>query len=139
MALVDAKWNPSVPELRQFGGMWLPAFLAVLGIVIGYHQQTGAITAGLLILTVLVCMLGLTWPSLFRPVFIVWMALFYPVGWTISHLLLVIVFFGVMAPVGLLLKLFGYDPMAREFDRSCKSYWVSHNPGGDAPRYFRQL
>jgi hypothetical protein len=139
MALVDAKWNPSVRELRQFGGIWLPLFLGLLGILLGYHQQTWAITAGLGILALLISMLGLTCPSLFRPVFIAWTALFYPVGWTVSHLLLAAAFFVIMAPVGSLMRLFGYDPMGRSFERSCKTYWVPHNPGGDRSRYFRQL
>jgi hypothetical protein len=139
MALVEAKWNPSVRELRQFGGIWLPAFLILLGALVGYHRHTWAVPAVCGALALAISLLSLTGPSLFRPVYVFWMALFYPVGWTISHLLLAGVFYAVMAPVGALMRLFGYDPMGRRFERSRNSYWVAHNPGGDTARYFRQL
>jgi hypothetical protein len=139
MALVEAKWNPSVHELRQFGGIWLPAFLTVLGALVGYHRQTWAVPAVCWVSALAISLLGLTGPFLLRPVYVVWMAMFYPVGWTTSHLLLAGVFYVVMAPVGAAMRLFGYDPMGRSFEVSRDSYWVAHNPRGDTARYFRQL
>ena len=139
MALVEAKWNPSVRELRQFGGIWLPATLAVFAALIGYHRQTWIIPAVLGMAAFLIGLLGLVRPSFVHPIYVTWMVICYPLGWTISHLLLAGVFFVVMAPVGAIMKLFGYDPMGRTFDRCRVSYWVPHNPGGDTSRYFRQL
>jgi hypothetical protein len=66
------------------------------------------------------------------------MALALPVGWSVSHLLLLALFYLVVTPIGLLMKLLGYDPLTRGFDRSASSYWVEHAPPPDAARYFKQ-
>ena len=39
---------------------------------------------------------------------------------------------------GMLMRLFGYDPMTRTFDRSATTYWVSHEEQPDVSYYFRQ-
>src|SRR5262249_39080951 len=78
-------------------------------------------------------------PALRRPLFVGWMCAAYPIGWVVSHLVLMTIFYLVLTPIGMLMRLFGRDPMTRSFDRSAQSYWVAHNPGGDASRYFRQF
>jgi hypothetical protein len=50
----------------------------------------------------------------------------------------VVVFYGVLTPIGLLMRLFGRDPLNRTFDRSATSYWIEHDPGSDLDRYFQQ-
>jgi hypothetical protein len=49
-----------------------------------------------------------------------------------------VVFFGLFTAVGLLMRLFGYDPMTRKFDRSARTYWVRHEDQSDVSYYFRQ-
>ena len=63
----------------------------------------------------------------------------FPIGWTVSYLLLAAIFFLVLTPIGLVMRLFGRDPMLRALDRSAKTYWVPHNPGADPRRYFKQF
>jgi hypothetical protein len=48
------------------------------------------------------------------------------------------VYFGVVTPVGLLLRLTGRDPLQRAFDLGRASYWTEHRTGDDPRRYFRQ-
>ena len=67
------------------------------------------------------------------------MALAMPIGWTVSHLLLLAIFYFLVTPVGLLMRGFGYDAMCSRFDRSAKSYWLKHDPGSDPARYFKQF
>jgi hypothetical protein len=49
-----------------------------------------------------------------------------------------VVFFGVFTAIGLLMRLFRYDPMARTFDRSATTYWIRHEDQPDVSYYFRQ-
>jgi hypothetical protein len=63
----------------------------------------------------------------------------YPIGWVVSHVLLGLIYFGLLTPVGWLMKLFGYDPMERRFDRAAASYWVERERQTDAGRYFKQF
>ena len=78
-------------------------------------------------------------PPVRRYVYIGWMCAAYPIGWTVSHVLLAIVFYGVITPIGLALRTFGGDPMRRRFEPGSESYWTPHAGGKDVRRYFRQF
>lgn len=67
-----------------------------------------------------------------------WMAAFRPVGWSVSFLLLACVYYAILTPTGLLMRVLGRDPMERTIDRSSTSYWVRRKPVADPRRYFRQ-
>jgi hypothetical protein len=139
MALIEINWHPSPRELRQFAGFWLPAFFGVAGSLIGYHSGSWTLPVILWSAALAVGSVGLVRPSFIRPVYTSWMWASLPVGWTVSHLMLAAVFFLVLTPIGLVARMFGYDPMKSTFDRSAKTYWVPHNPGEEAGRYFRQF
>jgi len=78
-------------------------------------------------------------PALRRPIYLGWMYASYPIGWAVSHVLLAIIYFVVLTPVGLVVRVCGHDPMQRRFDRQAASYWIERQPGGDVKRYFRQF
>jgi hypothetical protein len=139
MALIEVNWAPSPRELRQFAGIWFPAFWALVGGLFWYHSGSLAVPAVMWGVALAVGLAGLISPALIRPIYVAWMLAAYPVGWVVSHLMLATIYFVVMAPVGLVMRLFGYDPMKRDFDRSARTYWVPHDPGGDTARYFRQF
>jgi hypothetical protein len=63
----------------------------------------------------------------------------YPIGWTISHLLLLIVYYVILTPVGLAMRLAGRDPLDRSPDPAAESYWVRRTPPDSPARYFRQF
>lgn len=135
--MIDVNWNPSHRELRQFGGIWIVFFslvAAYLQFKAGY--PTAATVVGIAAVTI--GGLGLAVPRAIRPVYVTWMFLAFPIGWTISHLLLGAIYYLVMTPVGLLLRAFGNDPMKRRFEPDAKSYWTEHETAEDVSRYFRQ-
>jgi Saxitoxin biosynthesis operon protein SxtJ len=68
-----------------------------------------------------------------------WMLAAFPVGWTISHVILGITYFLVLTPIGLIMRMMGRDPMQRALDRSAKTYWIKHETPTDAFRYFQQF
>lgn len=67
-----------------------------------------------------------------------WMRGAMPMGWVVSHVLLGVVFYGVITPIGLLLRLMGRDLLGLKFDRGAASYWRVRGPGEGTGRYFRQ-
>ena len=139
MAMIDINWNPTTRELRQFAGVWFPGFFILLGGVVGYKTGSLPIAATIWSVSFVVSLIGYLVPSFMRVIFVGWMLAGYPIGWTISHVMLAVIFYLVLAPIGLLMRLFGNDPMQRQLDRSAKTYWVPHNPGGDTKRYFKQF
>ncbi len=79
-------------------------------------------------------------PSAGRQLYVGWMLAAVPAGWSISHGVLAIVYYVVLTPIGLLMRLLGRDPMQRRLDRSGSgSYWIERPPPSDSSRYFRQF
>ena len=138
MALLEINRNPSRRDLAWFGAVLL-LFFAVIGGVVGRALASDVARnvlwgagAGLALVYYAV-------PALRRPMFVGWMYAAYPLGFIVSHLLLGLVYFGVVTPIGLLMRAVGHDPMARRFDRSAPTYWIAREQAPDVRRYFRQF
>ena len=122
----------------MFAGVWLPLFAATLGAALFFrwHLRAAALTAWSA--GAALSALGLCLPSVARATYLAMSYAAYPVGWAVSHALLGAMFYLVMTPIGLLMRLFGYDPMHRRFDPAATSYWHLRPPARDAESYFRQ-
>jgi hypothetical protein len=62
-------------------------------------------------------------PGWLAPLYRGWMAFGHALGWINAKILLTLVFFLIVTPVALALKLFGHDPLARRLAHR-GSYWV---------------
>jgi hypothetical protein len=136
---MDINWNPSKRDLRQFAGIWFPAFFALVGAFVWYRLGSLQMAAFIWGTAFVISLVGFFVPAFMRVIFVGWMVASYPIGWTISHLILTVIYFLVLTPIGLLVRLVVGDPMQRRFDRSAKTYWVPHESSGDSSRYFKQF
>jgi len=137
MALIELRINPTARDLKWFGVILL-AFFGVVGVLV--WRATGSLAWPRLIWGA-AAMLSLAYylvKPLRRPVYVGWSYVTYPIGWIVSHVLLAAVFFILFTAVALLMRLFGYDPLSRTFDRSATTYWVRREDQRDVSSYFRQ-
>ena len=71
---------------------------------------------------------GLLWvpalliPRVLRPVYTTWMKIGHGIGWVNTRIILGVLFYVLVLPMGLIMRLFGKDPMARKLDESASSY-----------------
>jgi carbamoyltransferase len=125
--------QPGRAELYVLG-VALPALCLVLAAVAGrFSPRARLLLWGAGALLTLAYWLV---PVLRRPVYAVWQTLFEPLGRLVSKLLLGLVFFGLVTPLGLLLRALGRDPLSQRARPD--SYWQPHRPGADPARYLRQ-
>jgi len=138
MSLIAIDKNPSIRTLRQFACIFFPAFCGVVGAVV--MRKGMAPTAAWILWSVgaIVLLVGLIAPKAIKPLFLGLMYVTFPIGWVVSHVLLLIAFYLVLTPIGLLMRLFGYDPMQRKLDSAKSSYWIARAPNRDVNRYFKQ-
>jgi hypothetical protein len=137
MAMMEINWNPSRKELRQFGFLCLVFF----GGLAAWRWHGGGVDLAVQVLAAAALVggaLGAAAPQLLKWVFVGWIIAVFPIGWTISHLLLGFIYFAVLTPIGMVLRAMGHDPMNRAFDRRASSYWTAHETAPVA-RYFRQF
>ena len=74
--------------------------------------------AGILIGTAVIA------PRILKPVYIGWMKFGMLAGWINSRIILTILFYLVVFPIGLILKILGKDAMHRKIDPKLKSYRI---------------
>jgi hypothetical protein len=138
MAVIDINTNPSRRDLLWFG-LLLPVFFAIVGLLA--WRRTGAPITAMPLWAIggTVSALFALWPASRRRIYVGWMYAVYPIGWTVSHLLLGVVYFVVITPVGIALRVLRHDPLERRLDRAALTYWVRHNPASRVGRYLRQF
>jgi hypothetical protein len=137
MPLLQLNLTPSRKELRWFAGLWWPAMCAAIGLMFFRKFHLSAVAEWIWVGGGLLAVLGVIAPSVIQPVYLALMRLTYPIGWCVSHVVLALMFFLVVTPVGFLVRLF-HDPMTRQFDRAAGTYWIAREVV-DSERYFRQL
>ena len=87
----------------------------------------------------LVLILGLAVPVLLWPVHKVWMSLAYVLGWVMTRVILSLLFFLGITPVGLLGRLFGKKFLDVDMQDSRQTYWIRRDQGDQDPaRYEKQ-
>jgi hypothetical protein len=133
MPLVSFNWTPERRVLRQFG--WIACALGLLG---GSFVWSGWIAVVAIALGVFSGIASLVLPAANRPLFIVLSAIAYPIGFVVSLVVLAVLFYGVVTPIGLLLKLSGTDPLNRRADPGATTYWTAARPTRPKGDYFRQ-
>lgn len=138
MAILDINLQPSQKDLRWFGLIILALFGAI-GAVVLWRSTSLTAAIGLWSVGVVLCFVYYAVRPFRKPIFVGWMRLVYPIGWTLSHVILGATYYLVLTPIGLLTRLFHQDEVQQGFDPQAKSYWVEHNPGTSTERYLRQF
>lgn len=147
MSMIEMNWKPDRRTLKQFGWISLVAF-GLLGVMAWKHwlafsrlpaSATHATAYALWALAGVSAVLGVAAPALLKPLYVGLMLIALPIGFVLSHVILFVIFYLFFTPLGLVMRLFGYDPMKKQFDLNAKTYWIEREVVTDPKRYFRQF
>ncbi len=107
-------------KLREFG-LTIGIVLLILG---GLAMWRGRLTAPYLLAagTAFIA-LGLTIPAILKPLQKLWMGLGMVLGFFVSRIVISVLFYFVITPIGLLMKLLGKDLLDERIDKARDSYW----------------
>ena len=136
--MIPINKNPSRQELRQFGGIWMVFFSGVAAVV---WYRTGDLNLAIWVWVsaIGVGAAGFAYLPLMRMIYLGMSYLAFPIGWTVSHLLLASIYYLILSPIALVLRITGRDSLERRLDRSATSYWTPHPESEEQSRYFRQF
>lgn len=108
-------------ELRKFA-LTISIALGVFGGLIFWRKGQ----AGLILLAIgaVIFLVGLVWPKSLALLYKGWMALALGLGFVMSHIILAVVYYIVLTPIGFFMRILGKDPLALRFDPKTDSFWV---------------
>ena len=119
-----------VSSPRNFG-LWFTLIFAVVGLVplrSGQPIRTWAllVAGGFLAL-------ALAAPRLLQPLNLAWAKVGLAIAKVMNPVVLGIIFFGVITPMGWLLRKTGKDLLNLKWQPEATTYWIPRNPPGPAP------
>src|SRR5271167_435900 len=123
-------------ELRTFGLVLGALFAAFFAVIPLFRHRTTHIWPWILALTL--WLMALIWPASLSYLHRVWTRLGLALGWVNTRVILTLLFTLTIVPVGLVMRLFGRDRMARKLDPEGTTYRVPsrRRPDKDMERPF---
>lgn len=115
---------------RSFGWVFAVVF-AVVGLF--PLQDGGAIRWWALAVAALFAAAALLAPRILRPLNVVWFKFGMLLHHVVTPVVMALLFFGTVTPVGILMRLTGKDPMRLRRAPEARSYWIDRAPPGPAP------
>jgi hypothetical protein len=145
--MIELDFNPDARTLRQFGFIalvgfgfvaaiaWFEVLIFSFGLGSGRPWVAGTF-AGLALLSGL---LSVVYPKANRWIYVGLAVITYPIGFVLSYVIMGLLFFGIIAPTSLALRIVGHDPMCRRYDPDAPSYWSACRTARAKSDYFKQF
>ncbi|MCU7494890.1 MAG: hypothetical protein HF314_14640 [Ignavibacteria bacterium] len=107
-------------DLKNFGNTMgiILLFIAMLLIAAKSYYYPYFAIAGLALIV-----FAYMYPIVLKPFQIVWMSLALLMGWISTRVILSLLYYIVITPIGLITKIAGKDFLNRKIDRKRQSYW----------------
>ena len=136
--MIPVNRNPTRSQLRWFAALVFPLFWGWVAFLVHRRADLPRVAVAIAAAAVAISIAGLVSPAFMRRVWIGMMVGLSPIGWVMSHLILALIYYLVLTPVGLALRAAGRDPLHRRFERDARSYWIDRPDRPEVERYFRQ-
>ena len=138
MSLVEINWKPDKKTLAEFSEFGL-FFIGMVAAPLAYFKGNSTLAAALWVVAVVLRLAGWIRPEVLRYPFLGLTLAAWPIGLVVSNVLIGVLYFVVLTPIGLALRLLGRDPLAQRFDPNASTYWEPYNPNRGPERYLRQF
>lgn len=117
-----AKSRNEIKDLRQFGTA-LAIILFIFGTVNFFkgriYWYPWFFASG-----VIIVILVLAAPKSIKPIFKVFTKGGHAIGWVNTRIILALIYFLIITPIAIVMKIFGKDPLDRKIDKGKASYWI---------------
>ena len=115
---------------RVFGLVFAAVFLIIAGWPLFHGEAIRWWSIGVAIVFTLVALVK---PALLAGLNRLWMKLGILLGKVVSPIALGILFYVVITPIGVMIRLAGKDPLRLKFEPDADSYWILREPPGPPP------
>ena len=126
-----------ISDLRKFG-MTVGIVLSLLGVL--FLRQGRDYYFYFFIISAMFISAGIALPILLKPIQKIWMTLAIIMGFFATRIILSILFYLVVTPLGILTRLLGKDFLNTRFNKNVCSYWIAREKAEfDKARYESQF
>ena len=127
----------SKKDLRKFG-LTVGIVLLMISVILFMLDKSSYVYFG--IIGGVLVLAGILFPAVLKPANKVWMTLALILGWFMSRVILTILFYLVLTPIGFIAKIFGKRFLSLKIDAEKKSYWETREVGSpNITEYDRQF
>ena len=109
----------SKKDIRSFGLTIGIIFFIISGLLMYYNKESYQITG---IIGSIFIVSGLVIPVILKPFYFVWMIFAAILGWVMTRVILSLVFYLIITPIGLVTRIIGEDFLALK-KKKTDSYW----------------
>ena len=113
--------KPDKKELRKFAITIFTVLGIIGGILFWQKEDIGFI---LWAVGIFFLLLGLFWAKILGPIYKVWMTFALLLGFVMNHLILALMYYVVITPIGIVMRVLRKDTLQIRLDRKTKSYWI---------------
>ncbi|MBL95388.1 MAG: hypothetical protein CFH06_01670, partial [Alphaproteobacteria bacterium MarineAlpha3_Bin5] len=115
---------------RSFGFVFALVFSLIGYFVLGVDNSFGV---GTLVIGVIFLLIGIACPKLLRPLNIFWFKFGMLLSRFMHPIIMGILFFTSIVPMGLIMRLTNRDPLRLKPNPTAETYWIKRNPPGPSP------
>jgi hypothetical protein len=118
------KKPPDKLQLRTFGLMFSGIVVAIFAVAVPFLADRAVPVWPWVIAAVMISFSTLR-PGLLIYLYKPWLKFGAIAGWINTRIILFVLFYGLITPIALIMRLFGSDPLRRRFDSNSDSYRIS--------------
>ena len=107
-------------EIRNFGITIGSIFLIIGAILLWKNNINYPI---FMIIGIILLVSGLVIPIILKPIYFLWMIFATILGWIMTRVILSMLFYIILTPIGLIARLFGKQFLELRWEKSKESYW----------------
>jgi len=109
-------------DLRHFGEVL--AFILIIFGAIQFLKHRILLSEWLAASGLIIICASLIKPLVLKPVYAVFLKVTHAIGWFNTRVILVVIYFVVITPIAVVIRIFGKDPLDRKIIKQAHTYWV---------------
>ena len=107
-------------DIRKFGITIGIILMIIAGFLFWKEKESYQI---FLTVGTILFVLGILVPAVLKPIYWIWMIFATILGWIMTRVILSLLFYIIITPIGLILRFFGKQFLELKWDKSKESYW----------------
>lgn len=126
----------SKKDLRNFG-ITIGSVLLIIGALLFWFEKSAWVF--LLIIGLILILSAFLFPIILKPLNKLWMILAIILGWIMTRVILIILFYIILTPIGLVAKIFKKDFLNLKISKNQNTYWEKRELKNDLANYEKQF